>query len=241
MENLHLSTKEADILIEMFTLQQIDRRGYALAEIRDHMNTDEGDFAVDVFEQITIREMAFALGKLEQSEPIYSGTRDDNPSVLYQITQAGCAYALLVNEFALVGGKNFETVGVIEGKEADSSSSTELEDVWEPLPLDRQNLALAQAIEKIDELIQAIKQDNGYAANEPDERNFIVSALQAGVQALRDQTVIYRIQFRAFVWEPIQQIATRFGPSAIGVLADAAKEFIKEAFKLVAKKFLDNL
>ena len=134
----------------------------------------------------------------------------------------------------------FETGGVIDDEEADSSSSTEIEDAWEPLPLDRQNPALAQAIEKIDELIQAITQDNGYAANEPDERNYILSALRSGAQALRDQTVIYRMQFMGFIWEPIQRIATRFGPSAIGVLADAAKESIKEWLKSAAKNFLDN-
>lgn len=135
----------------------------------------------------------------------------------------------------------FETGGIISEEIAAVNSIPATEDAWEPLPLDRQNPALTHAIEKIDELIQAIKQDNGYAANEPDERNFIVSALQAGVHALRDQTVIYRMQFRAFIWEPIKRITTRFGSSVIGVLADAAKEGLKEAFKHVAKKILDNL
>ena len=91
--------------------------------------------------------------------------------------------------------------------------------------------------EKIDELIQALEQDNGYAANEPDERSFILSALQAGAQALRDQTVIYRMQFRAFIWEPVKQVATRFGPSAIGVIADTAKEIIKDWLKSAAKNW----
>ena len=134
----------------------------------------------------------------------------------------------------------FETGGVIDDEEADSSSTAEIEDAWEPLPLDRQNPALAQAIEKIDELVEAIAQDNGYAVTEPDERNYILTALRNGVQALKIQTVIYRMQFKAFIWEPIERIATRFAQHAIGLSADVVKELIKEAFKHVAKKFLDN-
>ena len=131
----------------------------------------------------------------------------------------------------------FETGGAIEDGEADTGSKSATEAAWEPLPLDRQNPALAQAIEKIDELIQALEQDNGYAANEPDERSFILSALQAGAQALRDQTVIYRMQFRAFIWEPVKHVATRFGTSAIGVIEDTAKEIIKDWLKSAAKNW----
>ncbi len=240
MENLHLSTTEENILFEMFTLTQMTREGYTLTNIKDYMNSDDIGDRSDGFLQISLRETAFALGKLEQAGLINSQEHGDDRLVVYQITKAGREYALFANEIALVGSKNFETGVVIDDREAVPSSKSATEDAWEPLPLDRQNPALAQAIEKIDELIQAVEQDNGYAANEPDERNFILSALRIGVQALKDQTVIYGMQFQAFIWEPIKKIATRFAPGAIGVLADAAKEGLKEAFKHVAKKILDN-
>lgn len=122
------------------------------------------------------------------------------------------------------------------GTDAQSKSlDIELEkpeqDTWEPLPLDRENPEHQNAIDRLDEVIELTQADNGYAATYADERNFVVSALSAGSKALKEQAVIYRIQFKALIWEPLVQLAARFGDNAIGIAASAAKEAIKEYLK----------
>ena len=112
-------------------------------------------------------------------------------------------------------------------------------DKWEPLPLERTEQS-ASIANKLEELADGLKEDNGYAATEPDERNFIITALQSGAKALREQTIIYRMQFDAFIWEPLGQVASRFGRNTKGIAAAALKEALRDFFKDILKGNFDK-
>ncbi|MGJ5177985.1 hypothetical protein ACQR16_27025 [Bradyrhizobium oligotrophicum] len=51
--------------------------------------------------------------------------------------------------------------------------------LWEPLPLDRSDENLREVTKKVDEAVSQIAADNGYAANMPGERDYVVQSLRA--------------------------------------------------------------
>ncbi len=63
-------------------------------------------------------------------------------------------------------------------------------DLWEPLSLERAS-PVAQAVEKqIDAAIETVRQDNGYAANHPGERQYVLDQLSMMPKRLKEQTGI---------------------------------------------------
>jgi hypothetical protein len=112
---------------------------------------------------------------------------------------------------------------------------------WEPIPLDRSNEALIQATEEVQKAIKSIEQDNGYAANAPGEREFVLSNLKAFQRALTEHSEIYWLQIRTFALEPLGRVIKRFGGAAVGIAATAARESILEWLKTAFSKALDWL
>jgi len=122
-----------------------------------------------------------------------------------------------------------ETGGVITANSPDIENTSSVD--WEPLPVERDDPQLKQAIVALDAAITEIESDNGYSATEPDERNAVVSSLKTASEALKTQSQIYYFQFRSLIWEPLVKAGKRFGNAATGLSIQAAKEALKEVFK----------
>ncbi len=89
---------------------------------------------------------------------------------------------------------------------------------WEPLPIDRQTDHFKSQLEEVSEQLAIIERDNGYAANEPDERNSILIPAKATVEALREGEVS-KDSFLANLFKPMKYLAKKFGDSVIGAAA----------------------
>lgn len=106
---------------------------------------------------------------------------------------------------------------------------------WEPIPLDRSDEKLKVAITKIDEAIQVIEGDNGYAANVPGEREYVVSSLKLISGQLKVETQIYWMYVKNFALDPLVTVAKRFGKAATGLAAAIARAAIIDWLKDVLK------
>jgi hypothetical protein len=98
---------------------------------------------------------------------------------------------------------------------------------WEPIPLDRTEPELQKAITRIDEVVEAVRSDNGYAATLPEERAFVLDGLTVFATRLRNSDTISVPFLQAYGLTNITKLIKRFGLAAVGVLAMSALEGIK--------------
>lgn len=102
-------------------------------------------------------------------------------------------------------------------------------DQWSPLSLDRESEKFIEATKSLEKAIEAIEQDNGFAATYPDERSGILATLQDGLIWLKERAPT-RAQVRSFVLSPLQWVIGTFGKSFVG---EAAKEAWKRISDLL--------
>jgi hypothetical protein len=81
---------------------------------------------------------------------------------------------------------------------------------WEPLPLERDDPSLQHTIEVIDETIEDIRKDNGYAANLPEEREAVLDGLSSLNKRLKDGSSISLGYIKKFGIDPLGIVWRRF-------------------------------
>jgi hypothetical protein len=122
-----------------------------------------------------------------------------------------------------------EVFGELLVREEDFDSQA---DEWQPLPLDREgDPSLQAAIEGVDNAIAEIRADNGYAANQPEERNFVLEALSAASHKLKNAQTVCVPYLRQNVIQPLGLVLKRFEGAALAVTAQAAREAVIEFIK----------
>jgi hypothetical protein len=120
-----------------------------------------------------------------------------------------------------------------------SQESVEIQ--WEPIPLDRSDEASTRVAEDLQNAITSIEQDNGYAANSPGEREYVLSNLKSFQKTVTEKSEIYWLQIKTFALEPLGRVIKRFGAAAVGIAATAARESILAWLKTAFSKALDWL
>lgn len=96
-------------------------------------------------------------------------------------------------------------------------------DEWQPIPVDRSNPEYQATEKKLDEALNAIRSDNGFADTFPDERNQVVSALETGLKIFRENSTVHVTYFKAFIIDPLAAAIRRLKDNAAGVAATVAK------------------
>jgi hypothetical protein len=122
--------------------------------------------------------------------------------------------------------------------EQDFTQST-LDDKWEPIPLDRSDQRLQKATEALDEALEKIESSNGYAAEVPGERQYVLQSLKAGSRTLKESAQIYWVELKVFVLEPLGRVIKRFGTAVEGVAASAARDAFHDWLKIAFSKALE--
>lgn len=108
-------------------------------------------------------------------------------------------------------------------------SSPDLE--WQPIPIDRPDQKLDSAIEAIDQAITEIKQDNGYSANVPGERDLVIDNLTSGISKLKNEDKVSFAYLRRMIIDPLTIVIHRFGTAALGLTATAARQALFDWLK----------
>jgi hypothetical protein len=121
------------------------------------------------------------------------------------------------------------------------ASDFEKETEWEPIPLDRDSAELQTAIQKLDETIEDVRSNNGYAQAAPEERNFVLEKLSALSKKLKTEVSISWMWIEEFGIDPLNRVIRRFGPAVTGVIAQAAKDGLVVWIKTNSGKAIDYL
>lgn len=98
--------------------------------------------------------------------------------------------------------------------------------LWEPLPLERNDERQIEAAKAVDEAIAKIEADNGYAANVPGERDYVIQSLKTFSTTLKESAQTTAMQVKTFALDPLALVAKRFAGAALELAAGAAKEAI---------------
>lgn len=91
----------------------------------------------------------------------------------------------------------------------------------------------------MDQAIEKIESSNGYAAEVPGERQYVLESLKTASKTLKENAQIYWMQLKVFVLEPLSRVIKRFGNAAEGVAASAARDAIHDWLKTAFSKALD--
>jgi hypothetical protein len=102
-------------------------------------------------------------------------------------------------------------------------------DEWTPLEIDRTDVAYLEAVDSVEEAIEAIRQDNGFAVTRPRERDGIMKTLQEGLVWLKEKAPSKSI-LQTMLISPLRWVYSVFGNALVG-----------EAAKKAAQKVVDFL
>jgi hypothetical protein len=102
-------------------------------------------------------------------------------------------------------------------------------DDWTPLEIDRTDPAYLEAVSSVEEAIETIRQDNGFAATYPRERAGVLEALQEGLVWLKEKIPTQFI-LQTMLISPFRWVSSVFGSAVVG-----------EAAKKAAQKLVDFL
>ncbi|MDZ4366456.1 MAG: hypothetical protein U0987_05430 [Afipia sp.] len=133
-------------------------------------------------------------------------------------------------------GSTTKEINVVDERTKDESEAD-----WEPIPLNRDDTKLKDAISALDRVAEELRGDNGYATANPEEKAFVRDKLSAVTKRLKEETYISWMYLNEFAIKPLRILIDRFGGAAIGLAAVAAKEAIKDWLKKKGIAFLDDL
>ena len=146
---------------------------------------------------------------------------------------------------AYKGGKSwlFSALAAIEEELGRADQITEPADAqdWEPLAIDRESETLRELTRRIDATIEAVRQENGYASNHPEERRWVSEALGAVATRLREDRQISVMYLREFGFKPLKVLIERFGKAAVGLAAAAANKAMMDWLKEIGIRILKSL
>jgi hypothetical protein len=120
---------------------------------------------------------------------------------------------------------NYDELGI------QASDFNALDKDWEPLPLDRHDPQLEKAVAAIDETIEQVRGDNGYSANFPEERSYVLDGLSSVSRKLKESATVSVPYLRKYALEPLEKVIRRFKNAAPGIIATAARQALVELLK----------
>ena len=174
--------------------------------------------------------ITLAAETLEELELIHLDNMNDRlkinkkgfQKVEAEIDTAGSFFAIYEqegDEWLLKTGGKIEPPVTQEAAEFPTAENN-----WEPLPIDRADPATEKVIDQLENAMIAVKQDNGYSENYPEERDYVVQNLSLAVEWMRIEKAILGLKTKAWVLDPLDQAAKRFGPSVVGAAITMARE-----------------
>ena len=120
-------------------------------------------------------------------------------------------------------GLEFET-------DLDSDDPSPEVDEWAPLKLDRESTEYEVAVRQLEDVIEQLRRDNGYAATYPEERGNVLWSLQSGLELLKEKLPT-KSQVRALILAPLRLLGRRFAETSLGEIADLAWRAVKALFQ----------
>jgi hypothetical protein len=118
---------------------------------------------------------------------------------------------------------------------------TKPDEEWEPLPIDREDQHVKRVIDSLDQTIEQVRADNGYAAKLPEEREYVLERLSSVSKKLKETATVSVAYIQKNALEPLGRLIWRFKQAAIGVTAGATYAAIFDWLKANGIKLLDYI
>lgn len=175
----------------------------------------------------------YARPRYASSEQLQNSASIDE--MIAEIAEKNDCESILRNTARLGDDWLFECVKNVlqEAANAEHEPNVEISvsEKWEPIPLEYEDQAAKDAIEKLEAAANAIQNDNGYATAHPEERDNIVSLLRTSVADLKIRSLYTRYYFEYSIIRPLQKASARLGRSATGEVVRGALSAIRHWVK----------
>ena len=99
-------------------------------------------------------------------------------------------------------------------------------------------MKLKKVTDELEKTIEAAEADNGYAANLPEEKAFVVENLKNAVEKLKTDNSISYAYLKRKVIDTLDILIHRFGPASLGLVAQAARAALFDWLKEIGGKAL---
>jgi hypothetical protein len=110
---------------------------------------------------------------------------------------------------------------------------------WEPIQIETSEPSLSNTIETLSDAIEKIRNDNGYAANFPEERDFVVGGLTGTVEKLKTGSI--SAGYLRDAWNKLTIVSRRFAGAALELVSSGAQQAIIELVKSQGGELLRSL
>jgi len=112
---------------------------------------------------------------------------------------------------------------MIQGDDFDTPSGE-----WAPIEIDKSAPEFQAVVSSLDEAVEKIRTDYGYAATQPEERDYVLGGLAALQTQLRGKETVTIPFLRQYAIDPIWRASKTFGRSIVGIAIDVFKMRLKE-------------
>ncbi len=110
---------------------------------------------------------------------------------------------------------------------------------WEPLPIDRDDPNVQKVIESLDETIEQVRADNGYAATVPGERDYVLESLSSVRKILKEASTTTMPYIKKYALEPLGTLMWRFKNAALALAAEATYGAFLQWLKSAGVKMIE--
>jgi len=105
------------------------------------------------------------------------------------------------------------------------------EDEWQPIPLEPSDPNVKKAIDAVEETVKQVEQSNGYNAQYPEERKYVLDSLRMVSTTLKTAKSTSIAYLKSYALAPIAKLRSRFIEALIGETAKEAAKWIWNIIK----------
>jgi hypothetical protein len=214
------------------------------AEIVDHFSVYNSDDPTDPYERIEPGSLLDAAISLLVEEKVFTLEVDDfAPELIIQENgiddlldiEWGGNFAKLWAKYQRAGSKREQWIRdaldkiirekIRLGVTKEDFNRPDAE--WKPIPIDRRQAEVQDVIKAVEEATEKLQGDNGYAANQPEERAYVLGGLNSFKAEIKESSTTSVPFIRAYAMEPIARGLKTLGKSASGILLEVLKAKIR--------------
>lgn len=194
--------------------------GIAILVAKEMVSIIGDDFGPDIYERTDAFDAGWQSFASDKELPFYKFSVGRRPWLENALSSVNIRYAQLE-----IKREDFEQ----PNKE------------WEPLPLDRRDTKLQAVTEQLEDTIEQVRADNGYAATSPGERDVVVESLSDVASKLKKDTSTTWGYLQRNAFEPLKLVLRRFKGGAVAVTAVATRAAFEAWIKGLELGWLNQL
>jgi hypothetical protein len=216
---LHLHSVCEIILFRLYelTMSTQDREAFELEEL---LSDEYLDLPVNQVKMslklLSSKNDRFGPAAVREISDIhFSGYEITENGVLYiedKIVDESSIPSIIMNEKQV---NIFDIAGINRDTKLNKIRDIYNSEEWTPLEIDRDDGIFHETIDAVKVSIEIIRNDNGFAANEPELREGLLDTLNEGLDQIENKTPSSHL-IRRLLIDPFLLVAKKFGNSVIG-------------------------